>query len=88
MVDCRLRWEIVNGMWSARGQGHGCVSRYLRGRGVARSSAYRWKGELESLLSGGVHELRRLRRQRDDLAAKLAGSSQAPDGGGALRGRR
>jgi len=88
MVDFRVRWEIVNGMWAARCQGHGCVSRYLRGRGVARSSAYRWKGELESLLAGGGRELRLVRRERDRLAATLAQLSHGHEGGGELVGRR
>ncbi|MFQ5831036.1 MAG: hypothetical protein ACE5JD_18090 [Candidatus Methylomirabilia bacterium] len=88
MVDFRVRWEIVNGMWAARAQGHGCVSRYLRGRRVPRSSAYRWKRELESLLEDGGREVRRLRRERDELAATLAQLSGAPEGDGQLRGRR
>jgi len=88
MVDFRVRWEIVNGMWAARAQGHGCVSRYLRARRVPRSSAYRWKRELESLLEGGGRAVRRLRRERDQLAATLAQVSQAPEGDGELRGRR
>ena len=62
------------------------MSRYLRARGVARSSAYRWKGELESLLEGGGRALGRLRRERDELAATLAQLSGAPGGAGELRG--
>jgi hypothetical protein len=64
------------------------VSRYLRRKGVARSSAYRWKGELEWLLEGGGREVRRLRRERDELAASLTQPSGAPEGEGELRGRR
>ena len=88
MVEYRVRWEIVNGMRAARAQGHGAVSRYLRRRGVPRSSAYRWKGELEWLVEGAGRELRRLRRERDELAARLAEVSHVGEGAGELRGRR
>ena len=64
------------------------MSRYLRRTGVARSSAYRWKGELERLVKDGGREVRRLRRERDELAARLARRSHAPEGEGGLRGRR
>ena len=64
------------------------MSRYLRRRGVARSSAYRWQGELERLLEGGGRELRRLRRERDELAARLAEASVGGQCAGELRGRR
>ena len=60
------------------------MSRYLRLRGVARSSAYRWRGELESLVEGGGRELRRLRRKRAELAARLAEAPVGPEDAGEL----
>jgi hypothetical protein len=64
--------EVVNGMWSARERGHGCVSRYLERVGVPRPTAYRWKGRVEWLWEFGERELRRLERERDVLAEVLA----------------
>jgi hypothetical protein len=64
--------EVVNGMWAARGRGHGWVRRYLEGVGVARSTGYRWKRRMEWLWEHGEGELRRLGRERAVLAEVLA----------------
>jgi hypothetical protein len=53
MVEYSVRWEIVNGMYAARRRGHGCVRPFLKSRGVAPASGYRWKKEQEWLLEEG-----------------------------------
>lgn len=72
MVHFISPWEVVNGMWSARQRGHGCVSQYLRQVGVARSTGYRWEGELRWLAECGAGELRRLRAECERLRAEVA----------------
>ena len=72
MVHCTSPWEVVNGMWSARERGHGCVSPYLRRAGVPRSTAYRWDQELHWLVEFGAPELRRLRAECARLTAEVA----------------
>lgn len=79
MVEYSVRGEIVNGMYAARRRGHGCVRPFLRSRGVAPASGYRWKKELDWLMEHGQRELRQLRGQLDKLSARLAerGAAQA-----------
>lgn len=72
MVQFITRWEVVNGMWAARERGHGWVSAYLKRVGVPRSTAYRWDQQLRWLVEEGPAQLRRLRRERDGLAAQYA----------------
>jgi len=72
MVHSTSPWEVVNGMWSARERGHGCVSPYLRRAGVPRSTAYRWDQELHWLVEFGAPELRRLRADCARLRAEVA----------------
>ena len=72
MVEYSVRWGIVNGMYAARQCGHGCVRPFLKSRGVAPASGYRWKKELGWLLEEGPQELRRLRSLVDRLSAQLA----------------
>jgi len=72
MVEFITPWEVVNGMSAARQRGHGAVSAYLRHVGVARSTAYRWDGELRWLMESGRAELRRLETERARLSAALA----------------
>jgi hypothetical protein len=72
MVHYTSPWEVVNGMWSARERGHGCVSTYLRQVRVPRSTAYRWDKELHWLVESGAPELRRLRAECARLSAEVA----------------
>jgi hypothetical protein len=64
--------EVVNGMWAARQRGHGAVTSYLKRVGVPRSTGYRWDEKVRRLVEEGPAELRRLRRERDGLAAQWA----------------
>ena len=77
MVQVITPWELVNGMWAARQRGHGWVSAYLKRVGVPRSTGYRWDKKLRSLVEHGPAELRRLRRERDGLAAQWARARSA-----------
>jgi len=72
MVHYTSPWEVVNGMWSARERGHGCVSTYLRQVRVPRSTGYRWDKELHWLVEFGAPELRRLRAECARLSAEVA----------------
>lgn len=72
MVHFMQPLEVVKGMCAARERGHGLVQSYLRRVGVARSTGYRWEKELRWLAEYGWEELRRLRRERDRLAAILS----------------
>jgi len=72
MVEFITPWEVVNGMWSARERGHGCVSAYLRQVGVPRPTAYRWDKELRWLVESGAEELGRLRAECARLRAEAA----------------
>ena len=81
MVQFITPWEVVNGMTSARERGHGCVTRYLEGVGVARSTAYRWEAEARWLVEFGGPELRRLRREHEELLAQVAARSAAEPAG-------
>ena len=48
-------WEVVKGMSAARQCGHGCVTQYLEGVRVPRSTGYRWEQELTGTsVSGGT----------------------------------
>ena len=80
MVEYSVRSEIVNVMQMARRHGHGRVKHALDFRGVARSSAYRWEGQVRWLLEEGPEELRRLRRELARATAELAEQSPAPAG--------
>ena len=71
MVKFITPWEVVNGMSAARQRGHGWVTPYLESVGVPRSTAYRWDHQLRWLAEFGSRELRRLREERDALAATL-----------------
>jgi hypothetical protein len=64
-------------MYAARRRGHGCVRPFLKSRGVAPASGYRWKKEQEWLLEEGPREVRQLQRQVDKLSAQLAERSRA-----------
>ena len=81
MVQFIRPWEVVNGMMSARERGHGCVRQYLEGVGVARSTAYRWEAETRWLVEFGGPELRRLRREHEELLAQVAARSAAEPAG-------
>ena len=72
MVKFIRPWEVVKGMWAARQRGHGWVSAYLKRVGVPRSTGYRWDKKLRWLVEHGQAELRRVRRERDGLAAQWA----------------
>ena len=72
MVHFMQPLEVVNGMCAARARGHGCVQQYLGRVGVPRSTGYRWEKDLRWLAEFGPQELRRLRRERDRLAAILS----------------
>jgi hypothetical protein len=72
MVEFITPWEVINGMGSARERGHGCVSAYLRQVGVARSTGYRWEGELHWLMEFGSAELARLRAECECLRVEVA----------------
>jgi len=87
MVEYSVRWGIVNGMYAARRRGHGGVRPFLKSRGVAPASGYRWKKELEWLVEEGPLELRRLRSQVDRLSAQLAEQGPAPPAARALSGK-
>jgi hypothetical protein len=78
MVEYSVRSEIVNVMQMARRHGHGRVKHALDFRGVARSSAYRWEGQVRWLLEEGPEELRRLRRELARASAERAAWSAAP----------
>jgi hypothetical protein len=84
MVKFISPWEVVNGMFSARQRGHGCVSTYLRGVGVPRSTAYRWDKELRWLAGPGRAELRRLRAENKELSSALASLGPAIASGAVL----
>ena len=77
MSDHRRKLRIVNGMLRARERGHGRVSWFLEREGVPRSTAYRWKQEVDWWLEEGPGELARLRREvaeRQGAFAQLARS--------------
>jgi len=78
MVQYSVRSEIVNVMQMARRHGHGRVKHALDFRGVARSSAYRWEGQVRWLLAEGPAELRRLRRELARATAEPAERAAAP----------
>ena len=58
--------RIVNGMLQARQRGHGRVVAFLEHEGVARSTAYRWKQEVDWWLVEGPQEVERLRRELEE----------------------
>ncbi len=72
MTEYSVRAEVVNVMRTARRQGHGCITRTLWMRGVARSNAYRWEQEARWLQEEGAREVRRLRRELAQAWAELA----------------
>jgi len=88
MVHFMKPREVVKGMSVARQRGHGCVSEYLEAVRVARSTAYRWEQELAWLLDHGASELRRLRRECEELAATVAQAAASQPVGPALSAER
>lgn len=66
MNDHTRKLRIVNGMLQARQRGHGRVGAFLEYSGVPRSTAYRWKQEVEWWLVDGPQEMERLRRELDE----------------------
>lgn len=77
MVDPTRKLRIVNGMFQARRHGHGQVTAFLAGEGVPRSTAYRWKLEVQWALGDGPEEVRRLRAELDDQRRALEGLASA-----------
>jgi hypothetical protein len=66
MSDHTEKLRIVNGMVQARQRGHGRVGAFLEYAGVPRSTAYRWKQEVDWWLAEGPQEVERLRRELDE----------------------
>jgi len=83
MVDFSTWLGTVNGMLRSRHRGYGGVSAYLKGIGVARSSAYRWEGQLREWYEEGPAELEALRGECEALLAEVA---RLREGGGERAG--
>jgi len=81
MVHSMQPLDVVNGMYSARVRGHGCVGAYLRSVRVPRSTGYGWEKKLRWLAEFGFEELRRVRRERDQLGALVSLLAEAAAAG-------
>ncbi len=74
--------EIVNGMLRAKRHRHGDVTLFLAREGVARSTAYRWKGQVAWSIEEGPEELRRVSAERDELQQALTRLVERPPAAG------
>lgn len=88
VVDSTIRWDAVKAMWVGRWRGHGWVKRSLEELGVARSSGYRWEGEVRELLASGGWKVRAQAVELARLRGELEAVRREASGRGAMSRRQ